>query len=147
SGSAESTRQQAAGEIPSMELHPSRPFAHKWPDGSIYNFDECFSGLVQTQSGAYKCQVGFLTPDHASAGRRRLRGVIFMDRRPYVEFIAADHFATTGLMASVVKDLAGRRAKSLANCLPGYSDLPVLPYSTLVTGPNGAKCLAVVCKK
>jgi excisionase family DNA binding protein len=123
-------------------LVPASPFSHTWPDKTTEKFTEVYEGTVSDGGRERRVKIGFTLRD--SAGKRRRRSLVLVDRYPTVEFVAADE-KTKGAMASIIKDRNGKQLPVGATLPSEYHNLPVGAYHDVVKGPRASNGLAVVC--
>jgi hypothetical protein len=126
-----------------LQLEPSEPFSYKWPNGNQECYEEAYNGTIRTGSGVKAVHIGFA--ERASTGKVRKRAVVFIDKRPLVEFVGADDFEKSGSMLSLVKHKNGKQVRPGERILPEYKHLKIEPYNDYVTGPHASSNLAVVC--
>ena len=127
-----------------MDVHPSAPFKHRWPDNTVEHYKEAYSGSVKTSYGAKNVRIGFTRRE--AAGKARERSAVFIDNRPLVEFVGADDFESTQVMVSVLK-VHGRQVRPIEGPPRSYDDAQIVRYNEHVTGPYASSNLAVCCKK
>lgn len=130
-----------------FDLRPAPDFTHTWPakQGSVPSteqFCDVREGVVHHGGRERKVKIGF-TFRH-SAGKRRRRSLVVVDRYPTVEFVAADE-NRDGRMASIIRDRNGKQIPVGATVPAEYQHLPVGPYSNVVTGSGASTGLAVIC--
>ncbi|MGA3026946.1 MAG: excisionase family DNA-binding protein [Bryobacteraceae bacterium] len=125
------------------QLSPAADFTHTWPDGTVERYTEAHAGIASYLGREYRVQMGF-TFRH-SAGKRRRRSLVLVDRYPTVEFVAADE-KTKGMMASIIRNRDGKQLPVGATLPPEYQVLPVGPYSEIVIEPGASNGVAVVCE-
>lgn len=131
-----------------LDLSPASSFEHTWPakKGAVKTterFTDAREGVVPDGGRERHVKIGFTLRN--SAGQRRRRGLILVDRYPTVEFVAADE-RPNGKMASIIKDRNGKQLPVGATLPPEYKDLPVGPYNEIVNGPRASNGVAVVCE-
>lgn len=131
-----------------FELSPASSFAHTWPakKGAVKTteqFTDAREGVVSDGGRERHVKIGFTSRN--SAGKRRRRCLILVDRYPTVEFVAADE-RPKGKMASIIRDRNGKQLPIGATLPPAYRDLPVGPYNEIVKGPRASNGVAVVCE-
>lgn len=126
-----------------LELKPAPPFDYKWP-WNREHYDEAYSGTVHVGNEASTAQIGFTTRE--AAGKLRRRAIVFIDRYPMVEFVAADDFEESKNMVSLVKRENGKQVRPGEPTPVQYHGLRVEPYRKHVTGPYASTNLAVVCR-
>jgi excisionase family DNA binding protein len=130
-----------------FELSPAPPFDHTWPanKGAVKTteqFVEARQGIVSDAGRERHVKIGFTL--RSSAGKRRRRCLILVDRYPTVEFVAADE-KPKGKMASIIRGRNGKQLPIGATLPPEYKDLPVGSYNEVVRGPRASNGVAVVC--
>jgi excisionase family DNA binding protein len=131
-----------------LELSPANPFDHTWParKGAVKTterFTDAREGIVSDGGRERHIKIGFTSRN--SAGKRRRRCLILVDRYPTVEFVAADE-KPQGRMASIIRNRSGKQLPIGATLPPEYKDLPVGPYNEIVKGPRASNGVAVVCE-
>src|SRR6266571_1654543 len=151
-GTHEVTVSKANGDIrPSgqktakITFDAAKAFEHMWPNGQKENYHEAYSGRVEIDGSLRSVTIGFT--ERATAGRIRRRAVVFVDRRPLVEFVASDDFDQSGRMLSLVKRKTGKRLRPGETTPSEYRHLKIEPYRKYVTGPYTSTNQAVVCSK
>jgi excisionase family DNA binding protein len=132
----------------SSQLKTAPDFAYTWPAKKgakkpVEQFTGVREGVGSYRGKEYHVKMGF-TYRH-SAGKRRRRSLVLVDRYATVEFVAADE-KTTGKMASIIRDRNGKQLPVGATLPPEYQGLPVAPYSEVVVGAGASNGLAVVCE-
>ena len=125
------------------DLKPADPFDHKWPNGKIEHYASAYSGTAEYGHEVRTVAIGFT--ERETAGKLRKRAVVFIDRRPMVEFVAANDFEKSNKMVSLVKRKNGKRLRPGEATPPEYKDLSIEPYRKYVTGSYASANLAVVC--
>ena len=125
-----------------MELHPALPFGHTWPDKKTEQYTEAWEGIVSDGGRERHVKVGFTF--RQSAGKRRRRSLVLVDRYPTVEFVAEDE-RSEGRMASVIKGRDGKQLPVGATVPPEYENLCVGSYNEVVHGPYASNGVAVIC--
>lgn len=146
-------RQQAKtrmnGSSPNaITFSQAKPFDYRWPQRkgqskAAEHFDEAHSARIPTTSGSKIILIGFGTSK--KSGQRR-KAVVFVDGRPMVRFKAADDFAHSGLMLSVIK-LTDRKHLRPDDPIPTeYADFQIEPYRNHIDERYTSKNMAVVCK-
>ena len=126
----------------SVVLDVAPNFSHTWPDKKIEHFSCVREGVVTDAGASYHVKIGFTTRD--SAGKRRRRSLVLINRYPSVEFVSADANGA-GLMASIIRDRTGKQLPVGAVVPPEYEELPVGGYRDIVIGPSAPNGLAVIC--
>jgi hypothetical protein len=89
-----------------------------------------------------KIVIGFTTG--TMHGKRR-KTVVFVDRRPLVRFKAADDFAKSGLMVSVIKTIDRKQLHPEEPVPFEYTGFRIEPYRTHIDEPGTSKNMVVVC--
>jgi hypothetical protein len=90
----------------------------------------------------YHVKVGFT--HRLSAGKRRRRSLVLVDRYPTVEFVAPDE-AAGRKMASIIRDRNGKHIPVGATLPPEYQGFTIAPYNSIIIGAGAANGLAVTC--
>lgn len=140
---------EASGKTQSsLQLKTAPDFAFTWPAKKgakkpVEQFTEVREGVASYRGKEYHVKMGF-TYRH-SAGKRRRRSLVLVDRYATVEFVSADE-KTTGKMASIIRDRNGKQLPVGATLPSEYQGLPVAPYSEVVVGAGASNGLAVVCE-
>jgi excisionase family DNA binding protein len=130
-----------------FELSPAPSFDHTWPakKGAVKtteHFTNAWEGIVSDGGRERHVKIGFTL--RTSAGKRRLRCLILVDRYPTVEFVAADEKAK-GKMASIIRGRNGKQLPIGATLPPEYKNLPIGSYNEVVQGPRASNGVAVLC--
>lgn len=147
-------------EIPTMQQFremmwkATEPFTYQWPHRadaeeaeSQEHYEEAYSCMVPVDGQERSFVIGFCDRPAAGIPDRR-RAVVFQGTPgqtlyPVVEFTGANDFATSGRMASLVRQ--GRKTVRPGEALPaGYEDMPTGIYNEIVVGPNAWNAVAVV---
>ena len=137
----------AATKHPPSPLSPAPDFTHTWPakkgmPKTTEQFTTAYEGRVTYRGQNYHVKLGFTHRE--SAGKRRRRALVLVDRYPTVEFVAPDE--TTGeKMASIIRDRHGKHIPDGPSIPPEYQGFPTALYNTIVIGAGAATGLAVVC--
>lgn len=131
-------------EVLYMSLNPGKSFTHIWPDGTPSKFREVLEGSVKTSSKNHAVRIGLTNWIAAEEDRERV--VVFIDGRPMVEFVAANDYKDSNLMASVIK-ISGRQVRPVLGTPDSYRHLKVRPYNDLIIGRYASSNLAVVCER
>ena len=126
----------------SIALDAVPNFFHTWPDGKKEHFLDAREGAVTYLDVSYHVKIGFTIRD--SAGKKRRRSLVLINRYPSVEFVSADA-SGTGLMGSIIRDRSGRRLPVGAMAPPEYTNVRVGSYRDVVVGPGAPNGLAVIC--
>jgi excisionase family DNA binding protein len=131
-----------------LDLSPASPFDHTWPAmkgeaKTTEQFTDAREGIVSDSGRELHIKIGFTSRD--SAGKRRRRSLVLVDRYPTVEFVAADE-APKGRMASIIRGRDGKQLPVGATLPPEYKDLSVGPYNEVVRGPRASNGMAVICE-
>jgi hypothetical protein len=116
-----------------FDFSPAPSFDHTWPakKGAVKtteHFTNAREGVVPDGGRVRHVKIGF-TLRH-SAGKRRLRCLILVDRYPTVEFVAADEKAKGTIGATLP---------------PEYTNLATGSYNGVVQGPRASNGVAVLC--
>lgn len=127
-----------------FSLNRARNFPFTWPSGTTEHYNQAREGVVRVDDGWKAVKIGFTMRE--TAGRLRKRAVVFVNRRPRAEFVAADNFEKSRLMVSLIKTKSGRQIPPTEYLPREYEKFLVKPYNNYVTGPNSYSNLAVVCK-
>jgi excisionase family DNA binding protein len=123
-------------------LLPALPFAHTWPDKTTEQFNEVSEGVVSDGGRERHVKIGFTF--RKTAGKRRRRSLVLVDRYPSVEFVAADD-GPKGRMASIIRGRDGKQLPTGATLPPEYKNLNVGSYGDVVRGPYASSGVAVIC--
>jgi excisionase family DNA binding protein len=127
-----------------MNLQPAADFSHVWPDKTSEQFSRVLDGVASMNDKEYRIKIGFTV--RKSAGQRRQRSLVLVNRYPSVEFVAStDDVQPGGKMASIIRDRKGKQLPVGATVPPEYLDLAVGPYRSIVDGPGAPNGLAVIC--
>jgi hypothetical protein len=126
----------------SFQFNPIADFTHTWPDGKTEHFGEAREGVVSYAGREYRIRLGYTVRKAAGLSRRRC--LILVDRYPTVEFVGADE-RTSGKLASVIKDRAGKQLPVGGTVPPEYKGMPIGPYRDVVEGNGSSNGLAVIC--
>jgi excisionase family DNA binding protein len=135
-------------EISIGELSRVPDFTHTWParKGETPErelFKGVSEGVVSYLGREHHVKVGFTFRD--SAGKRRRRSLVLVDRYPTVEFVAADE-NVNGQMASIIRDRNLKQLPVGATLPSEYETLRVGPYQQVVNGPGAPHGMAVLCE-
>ncbi len=130
----------AQPDSPVLDTVPN--FFHTWPNKRKEHFSEAREGVAVYAGTNYHVKIGFTNRD--SAGKRRRRSLILINRYPSVEFVGADT-NEDGLMASIIRNRAGKHLPVGATVPPEYTDLRIAGYRDIVVGPGAPNGLAVIC--
>ena len=127
-----------------MTLDPAPDFVHVWPDKKVEEFTRVLEGVASLGDKEYRVKIGFTL--RVSAGWRRSRSLVLVNRYPSVEFVAAtDNVQPGEKMASIIRDRKGKQLPVGATVPPEYLEMSVGPYRSVVEGPGAPNGLAVVC--
>lgn len=133
-----------------LKLSPGKPFSYIWPhkktetaEDSTEHFDKVLEGTARLKNDVRHLKIGYTS--RRSAGMERRRAILFVDKRPLVEFAAGNDFDKTRLMASLIRR-DRRQVRTMEAIPPGYNDLRIEPYNEIVRGPRASHNLALVCK-
>jgi excisionase family DNA binding protein len=130
-------------DIP-IDLHPAPDFRHIWPDGKDEQYTNVLEGIASFGGKEYHVKVGFTTRN--SAGQKRARTLVLVDRYPTVEFVAASETVQPeDRMASIIRDRRGKQLPVGATLPAEYVEMSVGPYRDVVVGPGASNGLAVIC--
>lgn len=132
----------------SVHLNTAPDFTYTWPAKKgakkpVEQYTGVREGAAAYRGKEYHVKMGF-TYRH-SAGKRRRRALVLVDRYPTVEFVSANE-QTTGKMASIIRGRNGKQLPFAATLPAEYQELPVAPYSEVVVGTGASNGLAVVCE-
>jgi excisionase family DNA binding protein len=119
-------------------------FSYKWPDGTIEKYPEAYEGNVKTDNAQIQVNVGI--GERFAAGKNRKRVVVFLDRRPTVEFAGVDDFDTSRLIASVITIRNRKRLKPGQRIPDEYRPFQLVRYNTVITGPRAMSAMGVLAK-
>ena len=130
-----------------LQLNPAPDFAYTWPakrgaEKPVEQYTAVREGIASYRGHEYHVKIGF-TFRH-SAGKRRRRCLVLVNRYATVEFVAADE-ESNGKMAAIIRDRNGKQLPVGATPPLEYQSLPVAPYSEVVVGAGASNGLAVVC--
>ena len=139
--------ESSATRCAASTLSPAPDFAHTWPaktgeEKSTEAFTSAHEGRVSYRGRTYHVKVGFT--HRLSAGKRRRRSLVLVDRYPTVEFVAPDE-ATGGKMASIIRDRNGKHVPVGATLPPEYQGFTIAPYNSIIVGAGAANGRAVTC--
>src|SRR5260370_41344926 len=96
-------------------LSPTSDFTYTWPNKHKEEFTEAHEGIVSNGDTKLRVKLGFTL--RGSAGVRRRRSLIIVNRYPTVEFVSADD-TPDGKMASVIRDRQGKQVQVGATLPP-----------------------------
>ena len=133
----------ASAQSLTLELRSAEPFEHIWPDRKKESFTNAYEGSARNGKEVRPVRTGFT--ERSAAGRMRKRAVIFIDKRPLVEFVAADDFDRSQLMVSRLKTRDGKELRPSEPIPAEYSGFRIEAYRDHVTGPYASTNLAIVC--
>lgn len=157
-------RFEGADAVPPSVAAPLMPttfmaadtFRHVWPNGIEETYDTAFVGRVGNGDEALDVRIGLAM--RRTVGRERRRAVVFLANgrssesnrpiagRPLVEFVGADDYDRSHLLASLIKTPAGKEVRSRADLSAEYEGFEVVPYDRVVTGPYSHRGLAVLLR-
>jgi len=135
-------RELSSDRVDSIVLGPVENFSHVWPDGKNEHFLDAREGVATYLGASYHIKIGFTTRE--SAGRKRKRSLVLINRYPTVEFVSADATGT-GQMASIIRDRSGRQLPVGAPAPAEYANMRVGAYRDVVVGPGAPNGMAVIC--
>lgn len=127
-----------------IRLQPRERFEFRWPDGTLEPYDEAFEGTAADGTQQVRVRLGL--GDRPAAGADRRRAVVFVNERPLVEFVGADDFDRTRLMASLLKGPDNKVVQVQDNVPDEYRHLRVGQFRSVVTGPYASWGLAVIAR-
>lgn len=127
---------------PSLDLGEASDFSYTWPNKNTEHFTSAKEGVLTDAGTNYHVKIGFTV--RKSAGKKRRRSLVLINRYPTVEFVSADA-GGQGPMASIIRDPAGKQLPTGARLPAEYSGLRIGPYRDIVTGPGAPNGLAVLC--
>ncbi len=133
-------------DLAGLEWREVGPQDYRWPK-DIEGFEGGYETKVTV--GRRQLPVRVVYCNRKAYGRDRRRTVVLVGQRmyPVVEFVGADEFDKTGLMASFVKP-QGREHLRPGGAVPAeYDGLPRDIFTNLVTGPYSPESIAVVAHK
>lgn len=135
----------------SATWQPTGPFSFRWPDGSIEHYEEGFQALCSV-GGQQQSIVQGNTHREAAGKADRRRVIVFFGEvgkalYPVVEFVGANDFDSSGMLASVVKHPSRKHLRPWEAVPTSYETLPIVPYRDVVNGPFAARSLAVKAHK
>ena len=116
---------------------------YTWPNNTKEEYTNVREGVVQHSGRDYAVKIGFTIRE--SAGKRRRRALVIVNRYPTVEFVASDTASGNIQMAGIIKDRRGKQLPKRAVPPPEYAGLSVGPYRDIVDGPGASNGLAVIC--
>ncbi len=139
-------------------------FSYTWPkrrsdpEPNVESYSEAWEWEAQLDGESIRLLIGF-TIRPCAGMQDRQRAVVFLASRgksliPLVEFVGANDFRATTLMASVIK-LPRRPGGGHLHLRPGMDipeeyasgDVQIGVYSDVVRGPNAASSVAVLATK
>jgi hypothetical protein len=118
----------------------------------VLTYGDSREAKVRLERRESSLRIGFRTQEFAG-DKSRQRAIVFMGRPPslivLVEFAGEDssNFATTGRLASIIKNPDGRHVRPGDPISRDYANLPIDLYTNLVTGPYAARSMAIVVQK
>jgi len=126
---------------------PIDPFTYNWPKkaGAPPNTEDFYRGSraeIKVSNQSFLVDVAFT--NRKVAGKNRRRAVVFIKGIPAVEFVGADNFDESHLLASVVKGKDGKHIRHPEELPIEYATIPIDIYTNLITGPYAARSVAVV---
>ncbi len=127
-----------------INLQPTEPFEHVWPDGTKELYTDAVHGVVLDGARERHVKIGFTT--RLAAGMKRRRALVLVDRYATVEFAGANNFEKSKIMASIVKDSSGKQIPVGGRVPSEYLDLKIGAYRESVDGPRASANLGVICK-
>ncbi|HEY6251861.1 MAG TPA: helix-turn-helix domain-containing protein [Candidatus Angelobacter sp.] len=146
----QTTQRKATASSPNrqkMAFVEAKPFDHRWPERKgqskpLEHFDEAHSARVSTANGSKRILIGF--GNSKKPGHRR-KATVFVDSRPMVRFRAADDFARSGLMLSVIKTTDRKHLRPEDPTPTEYLGFRIEPYRNHIDEPYTSQNMAVVC--
>ena len=123
-----------------VEMREIGPFDYRWPD-STEHFDYGWEGVARIagQRVSFRHGVG---RRHAY-GADRARTVTWLGGQPAVEGVAADDYARTRALLSLLKAPDGSMIRDRAQAPEGYSELQLVDHRSEIDAPYSRSGLAV----
>ena len=131
------------GQLGPVNIAPTADFIYTWPNKMKEQYTNVQEGVVRHSGRDYAVKIGFTNRE--SAGKRRRRSLVIVNRYPTVEFVASDTASGNSRMAGIIKDRRGKQLPKRAVPPPEYAGLSVGPYRDIVDGPGASNGLAVIC--
>jgi len=127
-----------------LEFNEISAFDFQWPQ-DIEHFDEGYN-VIHTMNGrSIRFRIGFTYRE--AAGEMRRRAVVWMDERPLVEFAGSNDYASSGLLASVIKLRSNKQLRPYQNIPKEYKGFRVARYNSIVRGRFASRNMAVIVHK
>lgn len=145
------TNTQGVIDMSTLKWEQIAPFTYHWPkfaEQTLPNaetYDPVYQAELRIGTRTVPIKIGFTV--RRTSGKDRRRAVVFIKNSPAVEFVGADDFEQTGLLASVIKGKDGKHIRNKEDLPVEYVTMPVNFYTSLVTGSYTAKSVAVVADK
>jgi len=136
-------------KFPLEEIRPSAPFEFTWPAAkgrpkNVESYPRAYETRARVNGQTVRVVVG-ITKRESSGKKDRERILILIDGQPLVEFIGADDFDHSRLVASIIKPDGSKHLRVGDHLPPEYAPFDTRPYNQVVTGPRAKKGMAVVC--
>jgi excisionase family DNA binding protein len=128
------------GSAPQITFTQTAPFSYVWPNRKQRDYDVAYEGMA----GGKRIKIGF---GWSVADPERRKAVVFADGRPMVTFKAADDFARSGLMLSIIKTDDRKHLRPGDPVPDEYSGFHLEPYRTYISERHTSKNMAVACDK
>jgi hypothetical protein len=132
------------------EIRPSAPFEFTFPAAkgrpkNVESYPKAYETRARVGNGQTVKVVVGITKRESSGKKDRERILILIDGQPLVEFIGADDFDRSRLVASIIKPDGSKHLRVGDHLPPEYASFDTRPYNQVVTGPRAKKGMAVVC--
>ena len=128
----------------SPRLIPQSSWQKKDKPKDPEQFDTAFTATATTAMGIKKILVGF---SYRTTGGSQRKATVFIDGRPMVRFKAADDFASSGLLLSILKTADRKQVRADEPIPSEYSGFRIESYRTYIDEPYTSKNMAIVCEK
>jgi hypothetical protein len=123
----------------------NRPFHYTYPKRDPHHFDPAFEGTIRLGDKELRFQIGFR--QRRTPGKERMMAYVFINRSPRAEFVAADDYASSGMMVCLVKTREGCQVRPNEPVPPEYANFRLEPYDSYVSMRPTRHGLAVICSK
>lgn len=124
-----------------FQFEAGKTFPYHWPDGVKEFYQEVYETVASIEGRRAVIKIGFCNRKAAGADRRR--AVVFINGRPMVEFVGADHFNSTKSMVSMIKGRDRTQIQDEDGLPKEYTSLKVVRFNEFVTGPHASRALAI----
>lgn len=144
-------------QLKEMNWKQVKPFVYQWPKtlkeaqgAGREHYDEAYQSVVKTGGKEIPFLIGFCNRPGAGMADRRV--IVFKGEEgrtlyPLVESSGANDFATSGVMASIIRSADKKSVRPNEPVAPGYERMPIGVYNQVVVGPRSWNCRCVKARK